>query len=396
MKIYIKWQSEAIYVYLLAFIVISLPYSHLLSSLGIAALAACWLVSGNWPEKWVRLKRNMPALCLLTLFAVFLVSLIYTDHFLRGWWEIEKKLALLVFPLILGSLQLSDTRRIFILKAYVFSAVCSALYGVGLVYAHYLNHTAQGMQMNFAYYQWILPYLHDFLVPRWTMFAGGAALVSFWFFLRTKKWLYALLFLFLNAFIIFLASRMALVAVWGVFLAYFMVKAVQEKKLYLLVGPLLFLVISSGVLWYASPYIRSKVNNASGTSDRTYLWRAGYEAWLQSPLLGHGAGTGTVAVEEVFLARGYPVTLKSFEVHNQYLSFLLHYGLLGLGLFVAAFLTAFYGGWKKGNVLILLLLPFFYCTFFTETLLANHQGVITFALLFSLLAGSPIQHVSKY
>ena len=396
MKAFIIQRSEVIYTFFLAVIIFVLPYSNSLSSLGTVLLGVFWLLSGNWQSKITLLKNNKPALFLISLYMLMLVSLLYSDHLAQGWHDVEKKLAILVFALVLGSISLSEQKQQLLLKFYVWSAVISAVWGLAGLYNLYVGEVAQEIIHDFSYYQWRLPYVINFLAPHWAMFAGGAAIVSFVKFEKSRAWLYLIFFLFLNIFIVLLASRMALGALWLIVLLYYAFEAIRKKKWYLIALPLAVLLIAGGIVWTSSPYLRGKLLESSGTSDRSYRWSSGFEAWLNSPVFGYGAGSGTPEVKRIFLSRNYPIEIANLEVHNQYLNFLVHFGLLGLAVFLAVICIALYYGWKKSNVLILLLIPFFCCTFFTESMLENHQGVLTFALLYSLVVCTPLNYAFRY
>ncbi|MCS7026095.1 MAG: O-antigen ligase family protein [Bryobacteraceae bacterium] len=66
-------------------------------------------------------------------------------------------------------------------------------------------------------------------------------------------------------------------------------------------------------------------------NGRVDIWQRGYAAFLESPLLGHGAGGFGAAVG----------TWRSRELaaHNAYLGLAVEHGLIGLVLFVSAFLA---------------------------------------------------------
>lgn len=68
-------------------------------------------------------------------------------------------------------------------------------------------------------------------------------------------------------------------------------------------------------------------------NGRVDIWQRGYSAFLESPLVGHGAGGFGAAVG----------TRRSRELaaHNAYLGILVEHGLIGLVLFVGAFCAVF-------------------------------------------------------
>ena len=64
---------------------------------------------------------------------------------------------------------------------------------------------------------------------------------------------------------------------------------------------------------------------------RTLTWEAGWDAFLASPIVGHGHATFGPAIE--------PILGHSRSAHNAYLSVTVGSGLVGLGLFLGAILV---------------------------------------------------------
>lgn len=392
---FINQKPEAVYTFLLATIIVTLPYSHFLSSLGTILLGVYWLVSGNFSDKMSLLKHNMPALALLALFAVHVFSLAYSDNFLAGWHQVEKRLSLLVFPLVLGSITLSSQKQAWLQKVYVGSASASVLWGLTLLYMHYQDTLLAGRTFNLAYYQWRMPHLFSFQAPKWAMFVGGAVFCTLILFKRSQSWLYLLLFVLLNAFLIFLASRTALFGLWLIIGLYFIVLALTKKKLSYAMLVLVLMIFVGSMALYTSPYLKGKLTRFNGFSERNILWVVGFEVWKENPLMGIGAGS-QVRLEEAIEAKDSKVmTTVGNDVHNQYLSVLVYTGLLGFTCLLAGFIITLYYGWRFDNHLSIMVASFFYFTFLTESLLANQQGVVTFAMFYSLLACIPLNNVIK-
>jgi len=76
------------------------------------------------------------------------------------------------------------------------------------------------------------------------------------------------------------------------------------------------------------------------TAGRISLWKNGFRLFLDSPVYGHGQAT--------FI----PLMKKNFRIsgnsHNDYLLYLVHHGVIGLGLFLMVLWTLFRESWKIG------------------------------------------------
>jgi O-antigen ligase len=78
--------------------------------------------------------------------------------------------------------------------------------------------------------------------------------------------------------------------------------------------------------------VQTKSDIESGyLSGRGEIWRAGWEVFLERPVLGSGIGTFPNAV--------LPVLPQSKAGHNTSLTLLVEVGIVGLALFAALFLT---------------------------------------------------------
>lgn len=145
----------------------------------------------------------------------------------------------------------------------------------------------------------------------------------------------------------------------------------------------------------------------SSLLQRFELWRNGWHVFLQHPLLGVGTGDVVDECHQQLQKSNSPLSDTKLHTHNQYLNFLLAFGLLGFGLITYFYIKAIikgvkYGRSKEANALstsasyhfspfnALLLFTAFLCILFIsfisedtlETLAGITFSVMGFALLF--------------
>jgi O-antigen ligase len=69
------------------------------------------------------------------------------------------------------------------------------------------------------------------------------------------------------------------------------------------------------------------------TSGRTLLWSRGFKLFLESPIYGHG--------QDTFI----PLMKKNFRIwgnsHNDYLLYAVHFGLIGLAIFLLIYFSLY-------------------------------------------------------
>ena len=83
--------------------------------------------------------------------------------------------------------------------------------------------------------------------------------------------------------------------------------------------------------------------------QRLELWAAGWRVFLQHPLLGVGTGDVVDASHQQLREMDSPLADTELHTHNQYLNFLVAFGLLGFGLIVFFFVRAIIKGVKHSS-----------------------------------------------
>ena len=83
--------------------------------------------------------------------------------------------------------------------------------------------------------------------------------------------------------------------------------------------------------------------------QRLELWASGWRVFLQHPVLGVGTGDVVDTCHEQMRNDGSPLADTELHTHNQYLNFLLAFGLLGFGLIAFFFIRAIVKGLGNGK-----------------------------------------------
>ncbi len=122
------------HVFCLSLIVIGMPFSKFLMSLGTIALIANWFLEGNVREKFNVFFNNKIAVVSTGVFFIFVLGLIHTQNFEYGIKDLRIKLPLLAFPIVFSSThRLKKNHYFLIVKFFVLAVIASSLYGF-LVY----------------------------------------------------------------------------------------------------------------------------------------------------------------------------------------------------------------------------------------------------------------------
>ena len=174
-------------------------------------------------------------------------------------------------------------------------------------------------------------------------------------------------------------------SVWAIF---------QHKKIHKCIkwGTLLLLV-----LVFLMPHTRQrfveivKPLNAkaeiSSTQIRVLIYDAAIKQIKESPMFGHGIGDYN-DVLNTELNNTYKEVLngKTYNAHNQYLSFLLMGGLLLFSIFLLKLGVNLILAFRYNNLLLLWIILFYGIVMFTESILVREDGVLFFALFINFFA----------
>lgn len=83
------------------------------------------------------------------------------------------------------------------------------------------------------------------------------------------------------------------------------------------------------------------MDEISGAHGRIRFWRNGIRFFMERPILGHGQGTFYHLNKERFGTPGAP--------HNHYLMQLVHFGIVGLGIYIMIFTKVFLNVWNHSK-----------------------------------------------
>lgn len=116
---------------------IGMPLSNGLNSMGQAVLVINWVAEGNFVSKWKSFIRNKPAVVLCSFYIMHLLGLLYTTNFNYGMEDINKKLPLLLFPLVFSTTApLLDKEKRIVIIMFMLAVTCATFAGSYLLINH--------------------------------------------------------------------------------------------------------------------------------------------------------------------------------------------------------------------------------------------------------------------
>ena len=124
-------------VYFIAFILlaISIPLSRFGMSIAQFLLIGNWLLEGNLKEKIQRFFHNKAALALASLYLLHIAGLLYTSDFHYAVKDLRIKLPILIFPLVLSTIEPVSRKQFYILlKVFVGAVLSGTFISVGIYF----------------------------------------------------------------------------------------------------------------------------------------------------------------------------------------------------------------------------------------------------------------------
>jgi O-antigen ligase len=384
------------YFHLLAFLV-ALPFDRIYSEIILASLLVHTLIHLSWEKlrsiRWITM---FPAI----LYLVTMIGTIYTvdkDRALDDW---EKQLALLLLPFIFSVCSLDLKKyRMALLKAFGLTSVAVILYCFwDAIHAIEYNKLPLGILFSTAFSS------HNFSAPLelHATYLSMYSALSFTAFLLLlidaqsilHKVLYGLGCFVLLAGIFQLSSRSVFIAMLLIVLIlcpFVLVAKARRRKFMMVLYSSAIACLGACVFMglFKSPFMMSAeqeltVNRQSLFQSRATRWKCAIELIGQSPLVGRGSGSEKrILKEEYFKEHLYNSYVHELDAHNEYLSFLLKSGLLGLGCYLAVL----YGGFRQAVAGR----DFIFCSFlvlvtvvsFSENILDVNKGIFFFGFFFS-------------
>ncbi len=318
-----------------------------------------------------------------------------------GYWlsRLRIKLPFLAIPFIFFVLPPLSERLY--LKLWYFLLVLLALTSLGIL-VNYLRHFEEVNLLIKQGHPVPMPCNHIRYSLLQTMgVAGGLYLLEKRFILRFRWEFYIIAGLALWLVIAqhLIAVRSGLVVLYAV-LAFSAARYLWRTRRWLTGMALLAALASGPVLAYQlAPSFRNKVGymrydldmylkgqdkGVLSDSSRLVSWKIGWDLFRRSPWTGVGPGNLKKEVEAVYAAE-YPHFEKRLMPHNQFLSVMAGSGVIGLAVFIIAFVVPL---WYQRHYLhfpFLALHITAFLSFMVEATLENAMGVAFF--LFFLVLG---------
>jgi len=361
----------------------------------IILFVVLWLVEGDLKRKFTTCFRNKYALLFMSLYVIYLFGMLYTQSVRHGWMDLQIKLSIILFPLVLSSEPKIDFKK---QKQFGFAFISGAvMHGIYcLVIAAYLYFVEGKMQFTY------LPF-SKFVHPTYYSMYIDLAFVFIFYALTEKgeelakreKWYIYLCAPFLLIILLLLESKMGTlvtVLLFGIFTLKYLLSRYSALKtgiaVIVIMGIAIVCVFKFSRFNALNGLLNTQkvdVTSVESNQARVLVSRAAREVIKQSQVIGYGTGD-TVALMNQYKADGMTgIYHEKLNTHNQYLQTMVAVGIPGILILLANLLIPVFVSIKEKRFVYFLFLLILILNFLTESMLEQQAGTMFYGLLNSLL-----------
>ena len=385
-----------------------MPIHPRLATPFIAIAILNWLLSRQFKSKLKRLL-NPLTIIFSSVYFIHLIGLLYSTNIMEGLRDIETKLTLFLFPLLLFSVPFKDyfLEKRKLLKAFIAGCFIASLYC--LICSIYVYFTTG--ENTFAYedlsaflfshpgYQAMYMAFAFFTLIHYQLFSDETPLFSKTINLILGSFFLVMVFLFTSRTVVLGTILLALITT--------LIISIRKFGVLKAFGITSFSgILLVGIMWLVpASQIRMKVVIDSFQSESTVkakpnvriaIWNSAIDVIKINPIIGTGTGDPQEHLMSSYKKNNITkAILKNYNAHNQFLQTTIALGAIGLIILLLNFVVPIILGFKKGDYLLLMFLFLFIIFSMTESSLEKQQGVLYYAFFNSLLAIGLLYHKSK-
>lgn len=371
-----------------------LPFKQIVS-ICIGLLLLNWILEGDFKNKFSNLNHRNLFVLFIGFYLVHVLGLCWTENQPAGWFDLEVKLSLFIFPFIFATRPFAKEQMDKIFVSFLTGcALASLIILARACWIYLFRHENKFFYEEFSWFMhpsYFSMYLNFCLLFVLISFSRGAD--------RPRKAWLLLVPLFLLV-IVLLSSKLGLITLVLLILSWLIWVVIRHRwyKIGLFSVSVLVLGIA-GVLKF-SPDISSRIKNAvhavstkpadksdaESTAVRMFVWGAAADVIHAHPWIGVGTGDAKDALMEKYKEEDITGALKNhLNAHNAYLQVFVALGLLGFMLLAAMQILPCVVALREKKIMLLSFILLAVLNFLPEAMLETQAGVMYYGFFNSLL-----------
>jgi O-antigen ligase len=391
--------------YLLAAFLIALPFEHFYSEILLTCFAIHTLI--HLKKDCLTALGNKTVWIISSIFFLSLFTIFYSDYIAEGFNDVKHQLGILLFPICLSVTNLDlEKYKFSLLKIFAITCTITIVYlyiHAFLVIRYFHFSLLTIFYKSFINQNFSAPIeLHSTYLSMYV--ALSISIFLFLFFKKPglKNTKYILFSAVLLAGLIQLSSRSVFIAMCLIIIIAIPVLLLhgKERLHFSVVSLVVFIVIVSAITnidSFRKRYVNDLEDDLSETAVTPDLTETRMKRWVleldvirQSPWIGYGNGSEKqVLKNKYFKEKFYRSYLIELNAHNQYFSFLINSGMIGLLLYLYILFFGFSKAIKRRDFLLLSFLILITVVSVSENILDVNKGIFFYSFFFSLFLLSP-------
>ncbi len=388
----------AAFAFLLFFAV--LPFWNILSPIALALVFFTGLFLKKQSDFSKKIKANKSLFLLIAYFGLAVLSLVYTSNISESIIKCLKLTAFLFIPLAFllvdPEIRLIEmAKKIFAYSCILFCVVSLLSLAYGYVAYSEISH----------YYNFVQRFLVGDYFPENAMFLNTAFVVilfgkfsNSWKFIGSGLFLILLLLygvrlgLFIYLLVLSLYAFLNLkkllnlktIAIFflGISISIFIITKntyVNDKFF----GSFSLVGVDLGPDFFKDSPVKAEEYHRIGLREK--IWTAAMEISEKKPWIGYGAGVEKLELDKIYNAKNYRIDAKEgFNSHNQFLSTIVQFGVLGLIVLLTMFIVVIHSSYVQKNMVNGLIIAIMFISMLTESYLEIQRGLFYFCIFISL------------
>lgn len=332
----------------------------------------------------------------ILLVLISIIGLLYSEDAKNSLHTVEKQLSLVIFPTVLPAFinhKRSIKKILLVFIAFVMIASLIAHIDTIIRFINTPEHHADPLMFYFSYW-----YIHVGLVSIFKispvymgLYCNIAILFALYISSETEnKYLKRSLIFFIayQCFFVFqLSARMAIISNLLLIVIGILYYLKNYKLKLITISAFIIIVILCGLLMRGpTSRLLYKLKNISQNEEtRIKRWKSILPIIENNLFIGVGTGDAKTELLKQYQNDGLNYsTGEGYNTHNQYLDYLLKFGVVGILSFAAFLLIQFKLAFDRRSMLYFLFLLLICIGFMTENILSRRMGVVTTVFFCSL------------
>ncbi len=388
---------NTLHYYLALIIAFSLPFGKL-TPIFIVLMLVNWIIEGDILHKFKTTFTNKFAITFILLYFIHVVGLLYSQNTKSGLFDIQVKLSILIFPLILSSKPFNPKQISGIILALILGLSYVSLYLLSRAISLYVTNGE-----NAFFYQTFAVLLHPSYLSMYLNTAIAFLLLNSVlnniYFTKISTLTTILVITFFSFIIILLSSKSGIILLALIFITFLFYLIIFKKKYFIGIIVIMGLTISVLLVYKFAPkvivrmnyltaalYGENKTIMSESTTTRLLIWGAARQVIFENFILGVGNGDTTTELNKEYKKRNIANAFENnLNAHNTFYQMFVSLGLVGFSVLLINVGWPLIFSIQTNNYLyasFLLIVMFNFCF---ESMLETQAGVMFYAFFNSLL-----------